>query len=105
MLLDDHRIRERGDEGYISRGGRGVVFHHLSLVWPSLRCSAGILHTPSTDPHITHSCVNKEKGEMEKEGKDKDKEREILHRWVGIRSRERMILACHAWEHIIQPKE
>lgn len=57
---------ERGDEGCMSGGGSGVVFHHLFRVWPSLWSSAGISHTLSADPHITHSCVNKERGEMEK---------------------------------------
>lgn len=67
----------RGDEGCVSGGGSGVVFHHLLPVRPSLQSSAGISHTLSADPHITHSCVNKERGEMEVGSKDKEKEREI----------------------------
>lgn len=66
---------ERGDEGCVSGGGSGVVFHHLFLVRPSLQSSAGISHTLSADPHITHSCVNKERGEMEK-GKQRQGEGE-----------------------------
>lgn len=70
---------ERGDEGCVSGGGSGVVFHHLFPIRPSLQSSAGISHTLSADPHITHSCVNKEGGEREMEvgSKDKEKEREI----------------------------
>lgn len=62
----------------MSGGGSGVVFHHLSARPAfSLRSSAGISHTLSADPHIAHSCVNKERGETEKGSKDKEKEREI----------------------------
>ena len=61
----------------MSGGGSRVVFHHLSLAWPSFRSSAGILHTLSPDPHITHSSLNKERGEMERGSKDKEKERDL----------------------------
>lgn len=76
-MCDCRCVGERGDEGCVRGGGSRVVFHHLSLVRPSLRSSAGILHTLSADPHITHSCVDKGRGEMEKGSKDKEKEREI----------------------------
>lgn len=54
----------------------GLFFSHLSLVWPSRPSSAGTSHTPSADSHIANSCVNKERREVEKEAKDKEKERD-----------------------------
>lgn len=66
---------ERGDEGCVSGGGSGVVFHHLFPIRPSLQSSAGISHTLSADPHITHSCVNKEGG-GERDGSGKQRQGE-----------------------------
>lgn len=51
----------------MNRSGSGIVFPPLcpSLAFV-LELSRNITHTPSADPHIAHSCLNKREAKMEK---------------------------------------
>lgn len=55
-----------GVEGCTSRSGSGVVFPQpCPCLAFALELNRNITHTPSADPHIAHSCLNKREAEME----------------------------------------